>query len=129
LLVSSKLATLHTVSRVLADGALPSLSPGTADRLHRAVVGAPAQYPAEPVELQEEVAAELQELAVPTHELTDVSEAYDGLVVYLRDRRPREQLAQLRSQLEQLRAVLLAEFTVQDLLLEVGSKSFDRPGR
>jgi hypothetical protein len=53
------------------------------------------------------------------------SEVCQVVVTYLQERNPRQQIAQIRTVLEKIRAALVANFSIQDVIMEVGDKRFD----
>jgi hypothetical protein len=55
-------------------------------------------------------------------------ETYERVVAYLQGRQPREQIAEMRAVLSSLREVLERNFSIADVLVEVGDKRLDGYG-
>jgi hypothetical protein len=55
-------------------------------------------------------------------------ETYEKVAAYLQEREPRKQLSEIRAALASLREALVSNFSLSDVLLEVGDRHMERPG-
>ncbi|MYW68788.1 hypothetical protein GTY65_32630 [Streptomyces sp. SID8379] len=119
-LLSGKFNALRVLLDIMRSGALP-LAPTGEDIARAMEAGDP-----ESDDGQDRMMALMRELSPRWHDsaLATSSEwgpsTYDCVVLYLREREPRGQLAEIRGALEALRAALEEHFTIADVLLEVG---------
>ncbi|MFE0627987.1 hypothetical protein ACFW3D_13585 [Streptomyces sp. NPDC058864] len=127
-LLSGKFNALQLLLAVMRSGALP-LAPTQEDLARAMDVGHPRSR-----ESQDRMMANLREFSPRWYgtALTTTSEwgpeTYECVVRYLRERRPREQLAEIRAALAALRSALEEHFTISDVLLEVGDERLGTRG-
>jgi hypothetical protein len=112
-LLRGKVSALETLVELLQGGQLPTSTLELRSGAH------PWGNFGKAVDIRDEA----RKAAIPTAVQWD-AEIYRRIVRYLDERRPREQLAQIRTLAEEIRASLASHFTVDDLLLEVGDKRF-----
>ncbi|WP_326577016.1 hypothetical protein OG539_12895 [Actinacidiphila glaucinigra] len=121
-LLSGKCNALQLLLAIMRSGALP-LAPTQEDLTRAMDVGHPRSRDG-----QDRMMANLREFSPRWHDtaLPTSSEwgptTYECVVRYLRERRPREQLAEIRAASAALRSALEEHFTISDVLLEVGDE-------
>lgn len=119
-LLSGKFNGLRVLLEIMRSGALP-LAP-TQDDIARATASESVPWHNRQhhmMMLMQELSPRWRESALTTSSAWGPS-TYDYVVQYLQERKPREQLTEIRDALEMLRAALEEHFTIADVLLEVG---------
>ncbi|WP_353942162.1 hypothetical protein ABII15_11290 [Streptomyces sp. HUAS MG91] len=119
-LLSGKFNGLRVLLEIMRSGALP-LGP-TQEDIARATDfrdPAPRGRQHHMMSLMHELSPQWRESALTTSSEWGPS-TYECVVQYLQERKPREQLTEIRTALEMLRAALEEHFTITDVLLEVG---------
>ncbi|MFS4107228.1 hypothetical protein [Streptomyces sp. PD-S100-1] len=120
-LLSGKSNALRVLLDIMRSGALP-LAP-TQEDIARAMDSshlAGFDGHRHMMVLMRELSPQWRDTALPTSSEWGPS-TYDCVVQYLQERRPREQLTEMREALEGLRAALEEHFTIADVLLEAGN--------
>lgn len=119
-LLSGKFNALRVLLDIMRSGALP-LAP-TQEDIARAMDSSHlARYDRQHqmMVLMQELSPQWRDTALATSSEWGPS-TYDYVVHYLQERKPREQLSEIRNALEMLRTALEENFTITDVLLEVG---------
>lgn len=119
-LLSGKFNGLRVLLEIMRSGALP-LAPTQEDiaRVTDSLGLARHERQRHMMVLMGELSPQWRETALTTSSEWGPS-THDCVVQYLQERKPREQLTEIRNALEMLRAALEEHFTITDVLLEVG---------
>lgn len=124
LLLDEKIAWLHRLRVIAGSGEYPLLDDAALDRLERTLEA--TDDPSGTVGDARSALQELRGLPIAKGSDEKSRETREQFKAYLENRKPREQLAQIRHHLEEIRSALLDQITIGDLLLEVGDQSFSR---
>jgi len=121
-LLSGKMNALDSLLKVMGRGYLPVLGPSESD-LRMLSEQSEDTYNFTHFEKLQVIARETQQGAI-SYSVDWDENIYKQIKKYLSTREPHERLEEIRNVLQQIKTVLESNFSLQDILLEIGDRRF-----
>jgi len=126
-LLNAKAETLDVLLGVMHDSSLP-IPIGLAERLQAVMDSAPSdRYPIASDRLEHEVYLNITEGSIALNSLWN-ADIYRQVSGYLEKVQPRQQIAQIRATLEDIRSALEENFSIKEILLAASNDRFNHGG-